>query len=203
MASTDLLIRITGICVAVCGVYALQTASRSRSDRHSLIVAAGWVAITSSLVIWAFTSGADKGVALGAIAVIIAAMGALLRVARSGPARKAKSLPKKAVSAPPEPASLTFWTGLRRIWVAALIGPVAGLAALAACAAGFAALRSAGMEHTANLTIVSFGFPIMWALFAFIAGFDRRLLRKTAIIFGGGLAPLSYLALTSATGGGA
>jgi len=50
-----------------------------------------------------------------------------------------------------------------------------------------------GVEHTVNLTIVSFALPILWAGLGVIGGWGQSLLRKTATIVLAGVIPWAYL----------
>ncbi len=85
---------------------------------------------------------------------------------------------------------------LRRVAAGLLLGPLAGLAALALSTAGFVALQRSGAEHTANLITAMFALPLLWAAIAVIAGAQSRLWRKSVIVIGAGLAPAAYLGLS-------
>lgn len=149
----------------------------------------GWGLLCVSTVLWAMTSGADKGTALGITVVIVAVLMVLVRQAFSAGERELRPLNARTA----EPETLTSLKMVRRIWVGLLIGPIGGLAALAVCVAGFAIFKHLEVEHTINLTVVSLAFPFVWAGLAVFSGFERRLLRKSVAVIGAGLLPFTYL----------
>ncbi|MEM1390653.1 MAG: hypothetical protein AAGG45_06190 [Pseudomonadota bacterium] len=186
--TSEVLIRGLALLIAACGIYLLQAVWRSKHSKP-LWLLSGWGLIIASTVMWAATSGADKGAALGIIAIIVLALAALLIQASKSERRVAKIRPQRIVD-----KEKTHWLKvLRRIWVGFLIGPLAGLAALALCTAMFPLFRGFGMEHTINLTLVSFAFPFLWGGIAVFAGFETRLLRKSLGVIGLGILPLTYL----------
>ncbi|KCZ82811.1 hypothetical protein [Hyphomonas jannaschiana] len=187
-----MLLRSAACVLAVCGIWLLQVAWRRRAGngRH---LAFGWVALFLSVILWAATSHPDKGTALGIVAIMLAALGALAWIyvqAEQKPARDpADRRARVARAGVPEI--------LKRIAAGILLGPLAGLAALAIATAGFVALQKAGLEHTGNLVIAMFAFPLLWSALAVVAGANSRLWRKSAIVIGAGLAPLAYLGLAA------
>lgn len=188
---TALLIRGLACLMAVCGLWLLQAAWRLRTA-NGWRLAGGWSAITLSIVYWAATSHPDKGSALGLVVLMTSALAALswrYLTADRKPARAAAERTAKPLPAGPLEI-------LRRVAAGLLLGPLAGLAALALSTAGFVALQRSGAEHTANLITAMFALPLLWAAIAVIAGAQSRLWRKSVIVIGAGLAPAAYLGLS-------
>ncbi|MGB2177777.1 MAG: hypothetical protein ACPH9E_07525 [Hyphomonas sp.] len=187
-----MLLRSVACVLAVCGIWLLQAAWRrwAGNGRH---LAFGWGALFLSIILWASTSHPDKGSALGIVAIMLAALGTLAWLYMQAERKPARD--------PAERQAKAERTGLpeilSRVAAGILIGPLAGLASLALATAGFAALQKAGLEHTANLVIAMFAFPLLWSALAVIAGAHSRLWRKSAIVIGAGLAPLAYLGLAA------
>lgn len=185
-------VRGLAFVLAVCGIILLQAAWRRR-DRNGLRLAGGWSAICLSVFAWAFTSHPDKGAALGITAMCAVALAALgLTYVRAVP-RPARAMPERITEYP----RLGAWSVLRRIFAGLLIGPVGALSALALSTLGFALLARAGVEHTINLVIAMFAFPLLWAVLAVLAGIDTLLWRKSLVVLGTGLVSLAYLTLAS------
>lgn len=188
---TALLIRGFACLMAVCGLWLLQAAWRLRTT-NGWRLAGGWFAITLSVICWAVTSHPDKGSALGIVFIMIAAMAALSWIYMKAD-RKA---PREATERVTEPVPAGPLEILRRIAAGVLLGPLAGLAALALSTACFVMLQKSGIEHTANLVTAMIGFPLLWAVIAVVAGAHSRLWRKSAIVIGAALAPIAYLGLS-------
>ena len=159
-------------------------------------VPGGWTLIVGAILAWSFTSGADKGAALGFIVIVLIALGFLLANALRSDIRPDRSAHTQASSQGGD-GGLYWQTIMRRVWIGLLIGPLAGLASLSIATAAFVVLQATTLEHTANLTIVSFGLPLVWAALAVYIGYDTRLVRKSVAVLGGGLLPLAYLMAVS------
>ena len=176
------------LAAAVCGIYLLQAAWRKRGNNGPRLIG-GWGLLLSSILAWSTTSGADKGAAIGitvAILVVLVLLSATLlrapqRTVRTGTAREYVTKPLGAL------------TISRRVLVGILMGPVGFLSAVALCTASFMALKSLNAEHTANLTIVSFAFPLVWGGLLVTGGADTKLWRKSLIIIGSGAAAFAYI----------
>ncbi|MEM9530419.1 MAG: hypothetical protein AAGA23_05840 [Pseudomonadota bacterium] len=172
------------------GSFLLLQAAWRRQTRSWPLVAAGWGMLVLSLTGWSFSSGTDKGVALGVVAGIVIVLLFLAAAAARAKPRPAK--PARQRRAPPAAASR--WQLPRRVWIFLLAGPFAGLAALGLSTAAFVALQThLNLEHTANLTLVSFGFPLAWAGLAVAVGYQPALWRKTAAVLVPGLVSLAFL----------
>lgn len=190
-----LVIRLVATLIAACGIYLLQAAWLVRSG-NALRLAAGWGAILVSILAWASTTHPDKGAAYGTVAFMLAAMAFLVRPYLGGKRRPANGKSDR-IAEPPS----SGWAGtLHHVASGFLIGPVSGLSALALCTAGFAAMKAAGVEHTANMVTAMIAFPLLWACLAVLAGFDPRLWRKGAIILALGLAAAAWLVLGHSAG---
>jgi len=189
------IIRLVAALLVACGIYLLQAAWRARTG-NALRLAAGWGALFASIPAWAVTTHPDKGAAYGTVSFMLAAMAFLVRPYLSGKRRPANVRSDRIAE-----ASSSGWGGtLHQVTAGFLIGPVAGLSALALCTAGFATMKAVGVEHTANMVAAMITFPLLWAGLAVLAGFDPRLWRKGAIIVALGLAPAAWLVLSHFAG---
>lgn len=183
---------LLALAVTACGIAMLHAAWRLKARSWPRIIVA-WSCVTGSLVLWSFTSAADKGVAIGIVAwVIIAVLFLAVLAVRSTP-RVEKPLRERV--APRAQAVRPAYS--RRLYTGLLIGPVAGLIALSISTAAFVGLAAANVEHTLNLTLVSFAFPLLWAGLAVVAAYQIPLWRKTVMLFGIGLLALVFLGLSS------
>ncbi|MEM8982158.1 MAG: hypothetical protein AAGC71_03975 [Pseudomonadota bacterium] len=189
--SDEALLRVAALGMAACGIALLQAAWRIKANNGWRLIG-GWSLIGASIVAWAYTSGADKGAALGIIAAVIIALLFVGRQALLAERRGERQRRERVAKAPPERSPLA-----RRIWVGALLGPIAGLAALSASTALYVALIDLSVEQTAALTTVFFAFPLLWAALAVVAGYVRHLGRKSATILAAGLLPLMYIFLNA------
>ena len=177
--------------IAACGVYLLWAATRKQSGTVFRLVA-GWLLLIGSLFVWAPTSGADKGVALGIIVIVLVALAVLVGIALQAPQRESRIAPQRT----PAAQTLTWLSYSRRFWVGFLIGPVACASAIAICTAVFLGLQEIGFEHTLNLTLVSFALPVVWGLLSIWGGADPKFWRKNLIILGCGFIPLISIIAT-------
>lgn len=187
-----LVIRGMALAGAACGIYLLQAAWRSRSG-NAVRLPVGWGALLVATVAWGLTSSVEKGVALGLIAAILMVM-SVLAFSLFQSEKRSRAEPTGRIQ-DAEPVSAFGY--IRRVWTGLLIGPVSGLAALSLCTAAFVVLKGLGMEHTLNLTFVSFAFPISWGALAVLSGYEKRLSRKTLSVLAAGLLPLGYLSIVA------
>lgn len=178
---------LTGLAVitAAGSIGVLRHAWR-KPERHWPMILSGWGLLLVSMIIWSYITGADKGVALAFVTWVIVALLFLLNAASHSERRPARML-KKQQQALTKPGLVLV---AKRVFVALLMGPGLGLIAMAICTAAFTALASLGTEHTANLTIVSFSFPLVWAALAVMLGYQRELWLKTCSAVG--LAGLAF-----------
>ena len=183
------ILRVLALTGAVCGVWMLQAGWRLRVRSWPHVVG-GWSLIICSLVAWSFTSGADKGAALGIVTGMIIALSFLTIIAfKSAPRLERPTRKRKAIADNEVGMRIIF----RRIYASLLIGPIAGLVALAFSTAAFVGLQAVKVEHTINLTIVSFAFPFFWAGLSVIAGYQTKLWHNTITVIGVGLCSLACL----------
>lgn len=184
--------RLIGLALAIAGVWLLREAWQ-RKAKNKPRVLVGWSLIFGCIVLWGLTSGPDKGPALGIIVALVVVLCFLASQAFKAEVRPRRESPNRIVI----PDKITARGYLSRIWTGLLIGPLAGLSALAICTAAFSVFQTLNVEHTLNLTLVSFGFPLLWGSLAVFAGYNTRGLAKTVAIFISGLAPLAYIMLSA------
>jgi len=189
---TITIIRGLACAVAACGIYLLWAATRQQGG-YAVRLIGGWSLIVSAIVGWSMTSSVEKGAAMGIIAVVLAALALLAAIALQGPPRSGRSSTGRAM----EVQQVEFVGYGRRVLVGVLIGPIACLSAVAICTAAFLGFQNAGVEHTINLTIVSFALPVIWGLLSIWGGADPKLWRKSLTILGCGLLPLAYIVTLS------
>ena len=157
------------------------------------LLAVAWLGIFISLMLWSVTSGADKGAALGIIAVILAVTPFIFAASLLTAPRQERPISNRS-QAPVTKARTVY---LRNVWVGMLIGPLSGLAALAMSTLVFTGLRVFGVDHSMNLAVVSIAFPSFWAALAVFAGYEPRLLHKSAWVIGSGMLSGVYLIISS------
>jgi hypothetical protein len=163
-----------GIILALAGIGALHL-SWKRKERSWPLVASGWLLLAASIVSWAQSSGADKGIALGLVVAVLIALGFVGAAALSGPTKLRRAAPVRSL-----PASIqaSVWhEGLRAGFAMVAMVLAALVVSIATCTALFTAARSAGVEHTANLTVSMFAFPLALAAFTTFLAYceDARL----------------------------
>lgn len=186
--SADAPIIALALFTAVCGLWVLQTAWRA-GTQNGIRLGIGWALLLVSTLVWTLTTSIEKGIALGTTAIVVMVLLFLLyrrhaeppRGNRVGAARHAK----------PEAQCIATIAG--RTLSAVLLGPVAGLAALSLSTAGFVLGNTLGAEHTGNLVVAMFAFPLFWAALAALVAMDSKLWRRAAWIGSTGLAPLTLI----------
>lgn len=172
--------QLAGIVLGVAGIAVLRAASQ-RKARHWPLVSAGWALILGSLAAWGETSGVDKGPALGIVALTLIALGAVGLSALGTPVKqrreaRIRTAPAAAAEAAARPAIGPAAARVLAIVFAGLI------VTIAACTALFMGARALGMEHTANLTLAMFAFPLGWAGLATWIGFADNLRRRAGVL---------------------
>lgn len=189
MTSEIVIIRLLALCAGFCGIGLMQAAWRlnSRSWPH---ITGAWILLVGSVVAWGYTSGADKGAALGIVAnVMIAVIFLVIAAVKSKPRPEKTLRPKQTV--PDDNSGTTSYS--RRVCSGLIIGPIAGLVALAISTAAFVGLQMVNAEYTINLTIVSLAFPLLWAGLSVFAGYQVTLWRKATTVIGVGVLSLLYI----------
>ncbi|MBB4211021.1 hypothetical protein EV659_103210 [Rhodothalassium salexigens DSM 2132] len=169
----------------------LLYAAWARPARGRWPVLAGWMAALVGAVLWGLADGGDRGVAVGVVVFVALALAVLLWRRRRGPvaAVRAGSAGRAAPTVPTAPTATTGagQAGLgRRIGVGLLVGPGAGLAAVALVLALFGALDRAGAHVTAAIVAGYVVLPLLWAGLAVWALMAPGLARKVAVVAGPG-----------------
>lgn len=174
-----LLWQIIGTCLSISGLLALYM-SWQRRQRLWPLVLAGWAAILGAILSWAKTSGVDKGAALGIIVVMLTAMIGVLVVAFRTPVKK-RRLPRVHTRSDLAPASV-WHEGLSMTASVIAIAIVCLITSLVSCTALFIGNRALGMEHTANLSLTMFAFPMVWAGLATYVGYSSSVGGRTGFL---------------------
>lgn len=197
METGQLFAGLVGVVAAAGGLFALRSAwarASGRASGRAVRVIGGWALLAVSLAMWAKAGGPDRGVALGLIAIVLAALGLVAWSALTGPARSAA--PPKDGRAADAPARVSWRRHLRTTGSVLLAGPVAGLSALAVTVSVFTVLNAGGAEVTGNLVAAFFLLPLSWAGLTAVSVIDPRLWRKWLVVAGAGTISGLHLALT-------
>lgn len=173
--------QILGTCLSVAGVFALYL-SWQRKARSWPLVITGWALILGAIIAWAQTSGVDKGPALGIVIVILTALTGVGIVALRTPVKQRRE-PRTRHLAESDQASV-WHEGLSMTASILAIVFIGLIASVSACTALFMASQAAGMEHTANLTLTMFSFPMVWAGLSTYLGYSQSPLQKSVILAG-------------------
>ena len=181
-----MLVIALALTLTVCGMWMLHTAWRKKA-RHWPLLASGWAFIFLSLIIWWFTTNSDKGVALGLVAWVCIALIFILATALGSTRISAGPIKEKRRS---KAVNGILW---QHVFSGVLIGPVAGLAALASATASFSLFHAKGMEHSLNLALATFLLPMLWAVLAVIIAYQQSLWHKSLTVLMVGLPSLAYL----------
>lgn len=176
-----LLWQILGTSLGLTGIGALYLSWR-RKSRSWALVGSGWSLLLGSVLSWSQTSGIDKGPALGIIAVVFTALAAVALTAWRTPVKQ-----RRKVAARPAAlnAQASVWhEGLTMAASLTAIAVVGLIASVAFCTALFLANRSLGLEHTANLTLTMFAFPVTWGGLATLVGYSKSVVTRAAVLLG-------------------
>lgn len=173
--------QILGICLSIAGVFALYL-SWQRRKRSWPLVLGGWALIIGAIVSWAQTSGVDKGPALGIVIVILTAMSAVGIVAAKTPVKLRREPRIRDLS---EATQSSVWhEGLSTTASILAIVFVGLIASVAACTALFMGSQAVGVEHTANLTITMFSFPLLWGAISTYIGYSSSVTGRFVTLAG-------------------
>ncbi len=181
----DLILYTLAILALIAGIATLILAWQKRGQLGPLVLPA-WSLVGISLFLWSRTTGAEKGVALGLVALMLMAGVVLGRQALIANPKTTPKEPVRRVSVP-----IPHTPFLRSIAAALLIGPIAGLGALSLSVAIFSAIEASAGEPTANLVLCYFLFPLGWAAFALYAALDGKLWRRASVLAASCMLPLS------------
>lgn len=167
-----------GLILALTGVILLYVSWRQRVRPKSL-VAAAWLMLAGSLLFWARTGSAEKAVAAGIIVIMFIAL-ALVAV---NAWRTAAKPPRTATARRSKIAGAKQGNHWREsLFKILLMVPLASIAVTLLCTAIFMILTLAGVAHSDGLTIVMIAFPLIWAIYAMMVGYERWLWRSLSII---------------------
>lgn len=179
--------QLSGLALSGAGIFALYLAWRCK-QRSWPLIGGGWALLLVSVLSWGQTSGVDKGPALGLVSITLTAMLAICIVAMRTPVKHRRGPRARIVPAEvPARARNSGWSTLVHILAIAILGLCVSVAA---CTALFMGSRSLGMEHTANLSLTMFAFPLVWAVLATYIGYSASFRGRAGIL-------LSALALST------
>ena len=171
--------QIAGVVLAGAGVGALYLAWQ-RKQRSWPLVLTGWTLLLGSIVAWGKTSGVDKGPALGIIAAIIITMIAVVIAGLRTPIKQRRE-PRTRIRGGAALAATRSAALAQTATIVVIL--LAGLAvSLAACTALFMTNRTLGLEHTANLTLTMFSFPLVWAGLATSIGYVHGVRTRATLL---------------------
>lgn len=173
--------QIGGVLTGAAGIAALYLAWQ-RKQKSAALTASGWALVAVSILAWSRTSGIDKGPALGILSFVLIALAALGASALRTPLRSRRA--QRVRIAPEGGRSLAVGGAGAKALVLVVIVLMGFAAALAACGALFMAGRSAGFEHTGNLAVAMFAFPLVWTGLATWLGYAANPARGAAILCG-------------------
>ncbi|KPQ20944.1 MAG: hypothetical protein HLUCCX21_07375 [Porphyrobacter sp. HL-46] len=172
--------QMVGIALAGAGIGVLYLAWRQK-QRSWLHISAGWGLLIGSQAAWAQTSGIDKGPALGIVVAMLAALAALFAAALRTPVKHRRA-PRTRIAASASPAAIRH-DGLAKVATILAITLAGMVVSVAACTALFLGNRALGLEHTANLTLTMFAFPLLWAGLATFIGYADSLRGRASLLF--------------------
>ncbi|WP_017671919.1 hypothetical protein [Blastomonas sp. AAP53] len=173
--------QLSGLALSGAGIFVLYLAWKARQRNWGLI-GLGWTLLLGSLLAWDRTSGVDKGPALGLISITIMAMLAIFVVAMRTPVKQRREARTRNVATDMQ-ARVRHSLAVSTASILAIV--IFGLlASVAACTAFFMAARSLGMEHTANLSLTMFAFPLAWAALATYIGYSSCVQTRARVVLG-------------------
>lgn len=176
-----LLWQLSGLALSGTGIFALYLAWKAKQRNWGLI-GLGWALLLGSLLVWDGTSGVDKGPALGLISITMMALVAIAIVAMRTPVKQRREARVRHGAADVQTrVRPSVWTNVASILAIVIFGL---LASLAACTALFMAGRTLGMEHTANLSLTMFAFPLAWAGLATHIGYSSSVRTRASWVVG-------------------
>lgn len=161
------------------GLYLLWLAWKKRGNAKLSWL--GWGLLVCALIWWAMIAGNDRGVAISLIVIPLQALGIIgVRVWQGrGQVSKNKARKKPLQTNTPNTAWPTY---LARTWVAALVGPIAGLVAFV-FSLGVHEILLTTHAHPANaFTTAVYTFPIVWAGLSVFLLISKRTIFKTAFL---------------------
>lgn len=181
MTLLEFIYAVIGTLLSGVGLFGLYVAWKS-SDKQALLVWGCWAAIALALVAWAFAGGKDRGLALGAIVIILQALLFVCYQAAREPKRTKPVKPAKLREG--SSAKLSVGVIAKRIgsgiWVSLGCGLVAFLVAM-----GIHELFWQSGVHASNALVFAFFlFPIIWALISAFSFVSRNWKLKLGVFAG-------------------
>lgn len=149
----------------------------------------GWGLLVASFGLWMQAAGPDRGLAIAGLGLSLAGLLFLVQAARSEarsrnrPARRRRTTTRTAGPRPPGPGG-GLRTGLRRLWVVVLAGPVAVAAAVLLAMLLYALALAAGLQAANGLAIGLIATPLLWSLLMPVATAGLALRTRSAILLG-------------------
>lgn len=176
-----LLWQLSGLALSGAGIFTLYRAWQ-RKERDWRLTGLGWALLLGSLLAWDRTSGVDKGPALGLVAITALALVGIAIVAMRTPVKQRREARVRNGTADMQTrVRHSAWANLASILAIVIFGLAASVAA---CTALFMGSRSLGMEHTANLSLTMFAFPLAWAGLATYIGYSSNVRSRATFVFG-------------------
>lgn len=173
--------QLSGLALSGAGIFVLYLAWQGK-QRNWGLTGLGWALLLGSIVSWDQTSGVDKGPALGLISITMMAMLAVFVVAMRTPVKQRREARvRNAIADVQTRVRHSPWANLASILAIVILGLVASVAA---CTALFMGSRSLGIEHTANLSLTMFAFPLAWAGLATFIGYSSNVRTRAGVVFG-------------------
>ena len=180
--------QIAGTILSLLGIFSLYAAWQKKGrDWPRLAIA--WALVTAAIISWSQTSGIDKGPALGIVVVTLSGLLAVAVVGLRSPEKMARPARAARITAVHK---LNAWPVAIRALVIILAGLIVSVAASTAI---FMGSRSAGLEHTANLTLTMFSFPMLWGVIATYTGYSQSAKGRAVVLAGIAAASICVIAL--------
>ena len=108
-------------------------------------------------------------------------------LAYRSPVKERRNIEREPTETTNSRAGLKTW--VMRGYNFLLLLLVSGLASMSISTAAFMVGQAFGVEHTANLTVSMFLFPMLWAIFSVVTGYISRPLVKSALLCAFGIVP--------------
>jgi len=179
-----------GTVLSGVGLFGLYLAWQS-PRKQTLMVCAGWQAIVFAMVFWAFAGGKDRGVALGAIVVIIQALLVIgYQASKDRKLAKPSKPTKRRMQTQPKPSRLVIAKRVGiTLWVSLGCGALSFLTAM-----GFHELFWQSGAHASNaLVLALFLLPILWAGLSALSLISRSRTLKLTTYLGLALPSLAII----------
>lgn len=181
-----------GVAGTLAGVALLREAWRRRPAPRGVLILAGWALLLSAALGLTAGFAGDVGVAVWALVLAFAGLGAIGVSMDRAPRRRARPAVRRQVTAGEDPAAGAASGAWRTAAVVALAGPGAMIPAfligLALTAHGPGAMADRMMAGAVACPLVS-GAAMIWACA------DRRLLRSLGLLVGASAAAALVLVL--------